>query len=116
MTNRFSKSPIKYRFLSFAGFSVLLFLFFFVWIWHAINSVSESSIQKQQESLETAIMRDISQCYSVEGSYPPSLSYLEEHYALTYNKDLFFVDYRPIGANMLPDVTIIRLGGAGHDK
>jgi hypothetical protein len=43
----------------------------------------------------------------VEGKYPESLDYLKEHYGLTYNEDLFFVDYRVSGSNILPDVTII---------
>ena len=33
--------------------------------------------------------------------------YIEENYGLTYDKDLFFVDYHPIGSNMRPDVTIL---------
>lgn len=73
-----------------------------------VNYVGSSSIEKQQESLENAITRDIAQCYAVEGTYPPSLQYLKDHYGLTYNEDLFFVDYRSIGSNILPDVTIIR--------
>lgn len=74
-----------------------------------VNYVSESSINNQQESLDKAISRDIAQCYAVEGTYPPSLSYLTDHYGLTYNESLFFVDYKSIGGNIYPDITIIRL-------
>ena len=35
------------------------------------------------------------------------LEYLKENYGLTYNEDLFYVDYRTTGANLMPDVTII---------
>ncbi len=70
-------------------------------------SLQKSTVSKQQESLETALSRNITHCYAVEGFYPPSLSYLEEHYGLTYDKELFFVDYQPIGSNMRPNVTII---------
>ena len=49
----------------------------------------------------------ICHCYSVEGVYPESLEYLKENYGLTYNEDLFYVDYRTTGANLIPDVTII---------
>ena len=69
-------------------------------------------MSKQQESLETALARDITHCYAVEGFYPPSLSYMEEHYGLTYDKDLFFVDYQPIGSNIRPDVTVISRKGS----
>ena len=56
------------------------------------------------------LIRNITYCYAVEGSYPESLDYLKEHYGLTYDEDRFFVDYQVIGANILPDVTIIEKG------
>lgn len=77
----------------------------------SLSSIQESTLSKQQESLETALARDITHCYAVEGFYPPSLSYMEEHYGLTYDKDLFFVDYQPIGSNIRPDVTVISRKG-----
>ncbi|WP_044933519.1 hypothetical protein [Butyrivibrio sp. AC2005] len=85
---------------------VAVVVFFFI----GVTQISDSTLDKQEDSLYTAIERDIVQCYSLEGIYPPSLEYLEEHYALVYNKDLFFVDYRPIASNIYPDVTIIRKG------
>ena len=48
------------------------------------------------------------QCYSIEGAYPESLEYMEEHYGLTYDKDVFFVDYQPIAGNLYPDYTVIK--------
>ena len=45
----------------------------------------------------------------------PSLSYMEEHYGLTYNEELFFVDYQPIGSNIFPNATIIRKGDAAYE-
>lgn len=74
-----------------------------------VNYVSDSSITNQQESLAKALARDTAQCYAVEGSYPPSLNYIVDHYGLTYNEELFYVDYQPIGGNIYPDITIIRL-------
>ncbi len=71
--------------------------------------IERSTIDKQQESLETALERDIIQCYCLEGTYPPSLDYLKNHYGLTYDEDYFFVDYRPIASNLYPDVTILRI-------
>lgn len=86
----------------------LLILFLFV---QGISSLSVSTKKRQKESLENAIMRNITYCYAVEGTYPESLSYLKENYGLTYNEDLFFVDYRISGSNILPDVTIIEREG-----
>lgn len=110
MTNRFESkenrifrvSDSTYRFLSivlFVGIAVLFFL--------AVDATGKSSISKQQESLETALSRDIVQCYAIEGRYPPDLEYLEQHYGLTYDKKTFFVDYIPVASNLYPDVTVI---------
>jgi hypothetical protein len=74
-----------------------------------VNYVSTSSVDGQLESLENAISRDVAQCYAVEGTYPPNIDYLYDHYGLTYNEDLFFVDYQYIGSNIYPDITILQL-------
>ncbi len=71
------------------------------------NSFSTANLTYERELLEQALERSISQCYALEGSYPVSLEYLMEHYGLTYNEEHFFVDYRYIGGNLWPDVTII---------
>ena len=84
----------------------------FVLFLQGIGSVSESTLTKQQESLETALGRSISQCYAVEGCYPPSLEYLEQHYGLLYDENSFFVDYEYYGSNLLPEVTVLRRTGA----
>ncbi len=74
-----------------------------------VNYVSTSSVDGQLESLQNAISRDVAQCYAVEGTYPPNIDYLYDHYGLTYNEDLFFVDYQYIGSNIYPDITILQL-------
>ena len=56
-------------------------------------------------------MRNITYCYAVEGAYPESLDYLKENYGLTYDENLFFVDYHIDGSNIFPDITIIERGG-----
>lgn len=107
MTNRFTVKGEKLirlpriRLIYITCFILLLFFIF------SLSSIGETTLNKQQESLETALTRDITHCYAVEGFYPPSLAYLEEQYGLTYDKDLFFVDFRSIGSNIRPDVTVI---------
>lgn len=71
------------------------------------NSLSSTNTAREKDILKNAIERSITQCYALEGSYPASLSYLEENYGLIYNKELFFVDYQYIGGNLRPDITII---------
>ena len=83
----------------FAGILVL-----FLW---CVSIMSETNTEQQKESLENAIDRCVVQCYALEGTYPPSLAYMKEHYGLTYDETLFYVDYQSIGSNLPPDVTVI---------
>ena len=94
-------------------FSVVIIMsFLFIVFILGVGQIGASTIDKQQESLESALERDIIQCYCLEGMYPPSLDYIKKHYGLSYDEDLFFVDYRPIASNLYPDVTIICINGA----
>ncbi len=104
--NRFEKTSIL-RKLQKVSLPLIGFIFLFIFFIRGIASVSETTVDKQKESLTTALNRSITQCYAVEGTYPPSLSYIEEHYGLTYDHDKFFVDYQVYGANMYPTVTVI---------
>ena len=88
-------------------FCIIMVLFLF-----GISYVDSSSGRQQEESLIRAMERNIVHCYALEGFYPPSLEYMEIHYGLTYDKDMFIVDYQPIGTNLYPDFTIIRKGTA----
>lgn len=105
--NRFENKNKLHK-LRFISLPVLAFLVLFLLFMQGVSSVSDTTLQKQEESLHTAIDRSVVQCYAVEGTYPPSLSYLEEHYGLTYDHDLFFVDYQAYGSNIFPDITILR--------
>ncbi len=87
--------------------SVCVFLAVLLLFVQGISSFSEGTVKRQKESLENAIMRSVTYCYTVEGSYPGNLEYLKEYYGLTYDENLFFVDYRTTGSNILPDITII---------
>lgn len=111
--NRFEQNKSN----PFAGLVYLLpllaFILLFILFYRGISSVSDTTTAKQMESLENALNRSITQCYAVEGAYPPNLDYIKEHYGLIYDEELFYVDYQPIGSNIMPDVTIIlRTGGA----
>lgn len=108
--NRFSsiKHPYiimikKFRFSILISFVVIGFIIYW------ILQVDDMNTQKQYDSLETALMHDIVHCYAVEGTYPPSLDYIIEHYGLIYDQSLFYVDYQPIGSNIYPDYEIIVL-------
>jgi len=73
----------------------------------AANQVGNAQSTQETELLNRALTRSITQCYALEGAYPASLTYLEEHYGLTYNSDKYFIDYQYAGDNLKPTVTII---------
>lgn len=107
MRNRFSrkKSPsiLRNLLISVYLFAAVFFIFCF-----GIFSVSEKRDAEELLTLKQAVMRGITYCYAMEGSYPADLSELKEHYGLFYDEDKYFIDYLPLGANIMPDVTIIR--------
>jgi hypothetical protein len=83
--------------------AAVIALFFF-----GTKSLNSSNTAHEEEIVQTALDRSITQCYALEGFYPPDLDYLSDHYGFTYNSDHFFIDYRYIGSNLRPDVTIIK--------
>lgn len=114
--NRFErKKKLSFK-INFAKISIAIFLLVIVFFLYAILSFSSATLTRQETTLQNAIEKDIVNCYALEGFYPPSLSYMKEHYGLTYNEDMFFVDYQPIGSNLMPSVTIIRKGADNEAK
>lgn len=79
-----------------------VFLFY-----QGMNQLSDWAGQEEKKSLEEAVWRGITQCYAIEGRYPESLEYLKQEYGLQYDTERFFIDYQALGANIVPDVTIV---------
>ena len=90
--------------------AIFLIIIFLVFI-RGLSNVSRTTTEKQKASLETALSHSIAQCYAVEGQYPPSISYLVEHYGLIYDPDAFLIDYDSIGDNLYPEYTIVTRTG-----
>lgn len=89
--------------LPFLFFLLVLILFIFL-----CQNITTANSKEQTKILERAVTQSITQCYALEGAYPPNITYLEEHYGLTYDTDSYFIDYQYIGSNLRPDVTIIK--------
>ena len=73
-----------------------------------LNNIQTSNETEQAKLLERSVTRSITACYALEGAYPPDIEYLTEHYGLVYDEKQYFIDYQYIGANLRPDVTIIK--------
>lgn len=102
---RFNIKESKPSFMSVLPvFLVIAALLFFI-----IGSGSLSTSRSDQEYtiVRNALDRSITQCYALEGAYPPDLDYLHDNYGFTYDTTHFYIDYHYIGGNLRPDVTII---------
>lgn len=108
--NRFTRPNLGKRILESMNFSIIFFLLVIGLFLFGISSISAGTSVDQKRVLSDAIHRDVVHCYAVEGMYPPSLSYIEEHYGLSYDHEKFLVDYESIGSNIMPEVTIIERG------
>ena len=73
----------------------------------AADQVGSAQSTQEKAILTNALNRSITECYALEGAYPSSLSYLEEHYGLTYDSEHYYIDYQYIGSNLRPTVVII---------
>jgi len=113
--NRFQKTKkdksILYRLvLPLVAFAIIIAIFL-----QGTGNMQQNSLHQQHEALENALRKSIVHSYATEGFYPPSLDFIKERYKLTYNQDLFYVDYQPRGQNIMPEITIIQRGGDARD-
>ena len=85
-----------------------------VLIYAQINRVSRPHIQEQSAAaVLAAVERSALQCYVVEGVYPSSLTYLEEHYGLQVNHEDYIVSYDVFASNLPPEIRVrSREGGS----
>lgn len=83
--------------------SIMALLLFIV----CIGIAAGGNKQRQKEYLEDALRRDITYCYATTGAYPDSLDTIENKYGLVYDKNQFYIDYKVIGKNIYPKVTIL---------
>lgn len=63
--------------------------------------------RKELENLQQVLDQSAVVCYALEGTYPESLSYLKEHYGISWNEHRYLVDFEAVGNNLPPDITVI---------
>ena len=106
--NRFEKSHTLGAFwgrLASAAFFALVLALFIL----GLDSLSGVTARQEAEGLKNSILQSAVHCYALEGFYPDSLGYLEDHYGLTYDRDKYVVSYEIVGSNLMPGVTVIPL-------
>ena len=91
--------------------SVCFFILMLLLLFWGVNSVTKAAAQKEQESLQNAVIQSAVHCYSVEGAYPDSLTCLKKYYGITWNEKKYKVSYEVIAKNIRPQVKVISLQG-----
>ena len=79
----------------------------------AARSAARAIEEQSAVSVKDAVMRSAVQCYAVEGAYPNSVEYLEEHYGLVINHDRYIVSYEAYASNLAPNVKVLVIGDNG---
>lgn len=67
------------------------------------GKVDEETLRLAQQSVQRAAV----QCYALEGAYPINLDYLKTRYGVSVDEDRYFVDYRYIASNLMPDIIVL---------
>lgn len=88
---------------------VVIFLLMMGMLLYGVSSVTRETAQKEQESLQNAVIQSAVHCYSVEGAYPESLDYLKKHYGITWDEKKYKVSYVIVAKNIRPEVEVIPL-------
>ena len=77
-----------------------------VFAWFAYGRAKDLAREQGAVALRESILQAAMQCAAVEGSYPPSITHLEEHYGLVINGEDYQVAYEWLGDNILPSVVV----------
>ena len=109
--NRFQRPNLGKRILQSVNFSILFFLLVIGIFLYGIATVSSGTAEDERRILDEAIHKDIVHCYAVEGMYPDDLTYLQEHYNLSYNEERYIVYYHPLASNLMPSIKVAERGG-----
>lgn len=92
------------------AFAIIIFLvalFFFAKMFVNVSSMSD---EETNVILCKSVDRAITDCYAIEGMYPPNFKYLEQNYGINIDDEKYYVDYQVFASNVRPVVMIIKRG------
>ena len=69
--------------------------------------IRQNSREQGAMALRKSIANAAARCCAVEGSYPASLSYLEEKYGVVVNTQDYVVTYEAYASNIAPTVVVV---------
>ncbi len=90
--------------------SILIFVALIIAFVLLVNGITGKNNGRELQIVRDAVKNAALTCYAVEGMYPDDLTYLREHYNLSYNEDLYIVYYRPLASNLMPSIKVVERG------
>lgn len=106
------RSSLPGYLLSLLIFGAVLYLFL-----HSVGAIKTRTQEDQLKALSDAVRRASVQCYAIEGRYPPSVEYLEEHYGIVIDRKRYYVFYDGWASNVMPDITVLpAMEGTGEEE
>ena len=90
--------------------AILIFVALIVAFVLLINNITGKGNGRKLEIVRDAVKNAALTCYAVEGMYPDDISYLREHYNLSYNEERYIVYYRPLASNLMPSIKVVERG------
>jgi len=103
--NIYRKSGLD--FLRSAVLPVLFTAVIIVMVFFGVHQAGASSSSEGVRILEDSIRRAIVMNYAIEGRYPESIEYIEQHFGIYIDRTSFVAHYRIFASNILPEVTVI---------
>ncbi len=94
--------------LSIFSVCLIVFVCITVGIIKSEQAYNDTTVKMVEENIKKATMT----CYSVEGFYPSTISYLEDNYGLVVDTNKVNVFYQTIGSNLFPDIRVTAKGNA----
>lgn len=90
--------------------SVLLFAVLLGASFVGVDNASRRNAAEQLSVTQQSVQKTIINCYAIEGTYPPDIPYLEEHYGLTVDHSKYVVNYQILGSNVMPYAEVVIKG------
>ena len=91
--------------------AILIFVALIVAFVFLVNNITGKGNGKEMDIVRDAVKNAALTCYAVEGMYPEDLTYLREHYNLSYNEEKYHVFYEPLASNLMPSIKVAERGG-----
>ncbi len=90
--------------------AILIFVALIIAFVFLVNNITGKGNGRELEIVRDAVKNSALTCYAVEGMYPDDLSYLRDHYNLSYNEERYIVYYHPLASNLMPTIKVVERG------